>query len=204
MFKHTLPSFLPLLVPSLTWKVHTNDKVVFLTFDDGPHPEITHWVINVLKQHNAKATFFCVGENVTKFPGTYHSIIDQGHATGNHTYNHLKGWTTDNQRYYDNVSRCATLVKSKLFRPPYVRISPLKIGKLKRQGYSIIMWDILTRDYDSNINIEQAIQATVNAAQNGSIIVFHDSEKAKRQLQQILPEVLKQLSDKGFTFNKLL
>jgi peptidoglycan/xylan/chitin deacetylase (PgdA/CDA1 family) len=108
MFKHTLPSFLPLLVPSLTWKVHTNDKVVFLTFDDGPHPEITHWVINVLKQHNAKATFFCVGENVTKFPGTYHSIIDQGHATGNHTYNHLKGCTTDNQRYYDNDSRCAT------------------------------------------------------------------------------------------------
>lgn len=203
MFKHTLPSFLPLMIPSLTWKVQTNDKVVYLTFDDGPHPEITHWVLQTLEEYNAKATFFCVGENVTRFPGTYHSILNHGHTTGNHTYNHLKGWTTPNQRYYENVSRCATLVKSKLFRPPYGRISPLQIRALKKQGYRIVMWDILTCDFDATIDIQKALDTTVKAAQKGSIIVFHDSEKAKKQLQQLLPEVLKQLSERGFTFKQL-
>lgn len=203
MFKHTLPSFLPLMIPSLTWKVQTHDKVVYLTFDDGPHPEITHWVLQTLEEYNAKATFFCVGENVTRFPGTYHSILSHGHATGNHTYNHLKGWITPNQQYYENVSRCATLVKSKLFRPPYGRISPLQIRELKKQGYKIIMWDILTGDYDPKIDIQKALETTVNAVQCGSIIVFHDSEKAKKQLQQLLPEVLKQLSERGFTFKQL-
>lgn len=203
MFKHTLPSFLHFMIPSLTWKVQTNDKVVFLTFDDGPHPEITPWVLQTLSAYNAKATFFCVGENVTKFPETYHAILTQGHATGNHTYNHLKGWITPNQQYYDNISRCATVVKSKLFRPPYGRIGPLQIKALQNQGYQIVMWDILTRDYDAGVDVLQAIETTVKVAQKGSVIVFHDSERAKKQLQQILPEVLKQLSEKGFTFKYL-
>ncbi|MES2779167.1 MAG: polysaccharide deacetylase family protein [Bacteroidota bacterium] len=203
MFKHTLPSFLPLMIPSLTWKVQTNDKTVFLTFDDGPHPEVTPWVLQTLSAYNAKATFFCVGENVTRFQDIYDSILSQGHAAGNHTYNHVKGWITPNRQYYENVLRCAAVVGSKLFRPPYGRIGPLQIRELKKQGYKIIMWDILTRDFDAHVNIQRAIKATVDATQKGSIIVFHDSEKAKAQLQQILPEVLKQLSDKGFTFKQL-
>jgi peptidoglycan-N-acetylglucosamine deacetylase len=203
MFKHTLPSFLPLLIPSLTWKVQTTDKVVFLTFDDGPHPEITPWVLQTLNVYNAKATFFCVGENVTKFPGTYHSILMQGHATGNHTYNHVKGWTTANSRYYENVSRCATVVKSKLFRPPYGRIGPLQIGFLRKQGYTIVMWDILTCDFDASVDVQKAIDVTVQSAREGSVIVFHDSEKARNQLYKILPEVLRRLSEKGFTFKQL-
>lgn len=203
MFKHTLPSFLHFMIPSLTWKVQTNDKVVFLTFDDGPHPEITPWVLQNLKVYNAKATFFCVGENVTKFPGTYNLILSHGHATGNHTYNHLKGWTTPNQQYYDNVSRCAAVVKSKLFRPPYGRIGLRQIKSLQKQGYQIVMWDILTRDYEAGVDIKKAIETTVNEAQKGSVIVFHDSVKAQNQLQQILPEVLKGLSEKGFTFKQL-
>ncbi len=203
MFKHTLPSFLPLLIPSLTWKVQTNDKAVFLTFDDGPHPEITPWVLQTLSAYNAKATFFCVGENVTRFPGIYHKILSEGHATGNHTYNHIKGWNTPNQHYFDNVSLCAAVVKSKLFRPPYGRIGPLQIKALQKQGYTIVMWDILTRDYDAGVDVTKAIEETVRATQNGSVIVFHDSEKAQKQLKQILPEVLKQLSGKGFTFKQL-
>ncbi len=203
MFKHTIPFFLPIITPQLTWKVKTYDKTVFLTFDDGPHPEITQWVLQQLDTYNAKATFFCVGDNVAKHPETYQQILANGHATGNHTYNHLSGWSHSQNAYFNNIEACAKLVKSNLFRPPYGRIVPWQINKLTAKGYKIIMWDILTRDYDKEVNIQHAINTTVNSAKPGSIIVFHDSVKAQAQLQQLLPVILQQLSQKGFQFKAL-
>jgi peptidoglycan/xylan/chitin deacetylase (PgdA/CDA1 family) len=203
MFKHTIPFFLQRIMPSLTWMVKTNDKAVYLTFDDGPHPEITSWVMEQLNRYNAKATFFCVGENIAKHQDTYNTILAQGHAVGNHTYNHLSGWSHSQNAYFNNIDLCADLVKSNLFRPPYGRVVPWQIQKLKAKGYDIIMWSILTRDYDQDIDTKQAISATVSNAKPGSIIVFHDSLKAEHQLKKILPEVLQQLSQKGFQFKSL-
>jgi peptidoglycan/xylan/chitin deacetylase (PgdA/CDA1 family) len=203
MFKHTIPFFLQRIMPSLTWMVKTNDKAVYLTFDDGPHPEITSWVLEQLNRYNAKATFFCVGENIAKHQDTYNTILARGHAVGNHTYNHLSGWSHSQNAYFNNIDLCADLVKSNLFRPPYGRIVPWQIQKLKAKGYEIIMWSILTRDYDKDIDTRQAISATVNNTRPGSIIVFHDSLKAEHQLKKMLPEVLQQLSQKGFQFKSL-
>jgi peptidoglycan/xylan/chitin deacetylase (PgdA/CDA1 family) len=203
MFKHTIPFFLPLIIPSLTWKVKTKDKVLFFTFDDGPHPTITPWVLNELKQYNAKATFFCVGENVTAYPDTYRSVLEQGHATGNHTYNHLKGWTTANDLYYANIDKCAAVVQSKLFRPPYGRISLNQIKAVKQKGYQIVMWDVLTCDYEKTLDVPKAINDCIKAISEGSVIVLHDSEKAEAQLKTILPALLKHFSAKGFTFAHL-
>jgi len=203
MFKHTIPFFLPLIMPSLTWKVKTKDKVLFFTFDDGPHPTITPWVLGQLKQYNAKATFFCVGENAATYPDTYRSVLEQGHATGNHTYNHLKGWTTPDKTYYANIDRCAAVVKSHLFRPPYGRISLKQIREVKRKGYQIVMWDVLTCDYEKTLNVQQAIADCIKAISPGSVIVFHDSEKAEARLRQILPALLQHFSAKGYTFAHL-
>lgn len=203
MFKHTIPFFLPLIIPSLTWKVQTNDKTVFLTFDDGPHPEITPWVLDELERYNAKATFFCVGHNVTKHPETYRQVLDRGHAVGNHTYNHLSGWSHSQNAYFNNIDACAEVVQSNLFRPPYGRIVPWQIAAIQQKGYKIIMWDILTCDYESSLDINRALATTVRNTQPGSILVFHDSIKAEAQLKQLLPQVLQQLSDKGYQFKSL-
>lgn len=203
MFKHTIPFFLPLILPSLTWKVKTNDKVLYFTFDDGPHPTVTPWVLELLRRYNAKATFFCVGENVARYPGIYSSITSEGHAAGNHTYNHLKGWQTDNNTYSDNIDRCAALVKSDLFRPPYGRISLRQIRAVHKKGYRIVMWNILTRDYDRMLDVARAIDDCARSVTKGSVIVFHDSEKAEAQLKIMLPALLEYFSAKGFIFAHL-
>jgi peptidoglycan/xylan/chitin deacetylase (PgdA/CDA1 family) len=203
MFKHTIPFFLPLIIPALTWKVQTNDKSVYLTFDDGPHPEITPWVLEQLSLFNAKATFFCVGANVTRYSETYRRILDHGHAVGNHTYNHLSGWSHSQNAYLSNIDACANVVKSNLFRPPYGRVVPWQINTIKQRGYQIVMWDILTRDFESDLDIQHALAATVKNTKPGSIIVFHDSEKASHQLKQLLPHVLQQLAAKGYQFKSL-
>jgi peptidoglycan/xylan/chitin deacetylase (PgdA/CDA1 family) len=203
MFKHTIPSILPLILHSLTWKVKTKDNDVFLTFDDGPHPEITPWVLQELKKYDAKATFFCIGHNIEKYPNTYQQILALGHSVGNHTYNHLNGWRHSQKDYFNNIEACAKVVKSNLFRPPYGRIVPWQIAKLKAKGYNIVMWNILTCDYDKNVDAAKAIATSVNATKAGSIIVFHDSAKAEAQLKKILPEVLQQLSQNGFQFKAL-
>jgi peptidoglycan-N-acetylglucosamine deacetylase len=203
MFKHTLPFFLPLLIPSLTWKVETNDKVVYLTFDDGPHPEITPWVLDQLKAYGAKATFFCVGQNVVNHPKVFQSVLNGGHNVGNHTFNHLSGWSHSQNAYLQNIDACAEVVNSRLFRPPYGRVVPWQIDTIKQKGYQIIMWDILTQDYNANIDIQNAITTTIRKTKPGSIIVFHDSVKAEAQLKQILPAVLQELSSQGYKFKSL-
>ena len=202
MFKYTIPQLLQFFTPSLIWRIKTNAKIVYLTFDDGPHPQITEWVLSLLTQYNAKATFFCVGENVTKFPETYSKIINSGNAVGIHTFNHLKGWETDNEEYFNNILKCKEVVDSNLFRPPHGRIKFSQIRKLKHQ-FRIIMWNILTRDYDKNLDMNDAIKKIKGNIKNGSIIVFHDSEKAENNMKIMLPEIMQYLQKNGFEMRAL-
>lgn len=186
----------------LVWKIPTSDPVLFLTFDDGPVPGVTPEVLLILKKYNAKATFFCIGENVEKHPGIYQEIIDNGHKTGNHTYNHLNGWKTKNPVYFRNVLKCTTKVDSLLFRPPYGKITRSQSAKLKRK-FSIIMWDVLSGDFDPEITKEKCLKNVIQSAQPGSIIVFHDSIKAADKMLFALPKVLDYYSEKGFSFQPL-
>jgi peptidoglycan/xylan/chitin deacetylase (PgdA/CDA1 family) len=190
------------LMPSLTWKVKNHDKKIYLTFDDGPHPTITPWVLQTLAQYHAKATFFCVGDNVRKFPETYAQILQAGHRTGNHTFNHVNGWRTKNRLYYKNIEMAASLIKSNLFRPPYGRITATQSRALKK-NYQIVMWDVLTCDFDKNLNVEVALDNCIRLTEEGSIVVFHDSEKAAANMMRMLPSMLSHFSEKGFTFDAL-
>lgn len=188
------------------WSFSTKKKEVYLTFDDGPIPEITPWVLEQLKLHNAKATFFCIGENVKKHPNILNQIIEDDHIIGNHTFNHLKGWSTNPQHYIKNVLLAEKhLPKSKrlLFRPPYGKITITQSIKLRKLGYKIIMWNLLSADFDKNLTYENCTKNVLNNISNGSIIVFHDSIKAFPRLQKTLPKVLKELSKKGYRFKAI-
>ena len=202
MFKHTIPSIFPLIAPNVTWKVKTNDKVLYLTFDDGPHPSITPLVLNILYEFNAKATFFCVGENVTKYPDIFNQILSKGHAVGNHTYNHIKGWQTSDTAYMDNIKKAGEVIPSNLFRPPYGRIKPSQI-KLLKDNYRIIMWSILTRDYDKNLNPHKTLLKLNKLIKAGDVIVYHDSEKAEQNMLIMLKGVLQHFHQLHYTFKAL-
>jgi len=202
MYLVKTPQFIQRFFSNFVWKGPSDDKVLYLTFDDGPIPEVTPWVLEQLESHNAKGTFFCVGENVKSNPSVFDSVINAGHAIGNHTYNHLSGWTSDNVQYFDNVRDCANMVHSNLFRPPYGRIKPKQAEFLKQQ-YSIIMWDVLSGDFDPNISKEQCFNNVIKHTENGSIIVFHDSLKAQEKLRYVLPKILKHYSEKGYRFGLL-
>ncbi len=196
------PSILKIIFPSLKWDIKTNNKDIYLTFDDGPNPEMTTQVLEILDQYNAKATFFCVGENVLMFPDTFNSIISKGHQVGNHSYNHLNGWKVSNSDYFDNIEKASKLIKSNLFRPPYGRITPSQVSTLKA-NYSIIMWSVLTFDFDKKVSKEMCFKNSIVKTTPGSIVVFHDSEKAADNLLFALPLFLKHFADKGFTFKSL-
>jgi peptidoglycan/xylan/chitin deacetylase (PgdA/CDA1 family) len=202
MFKHTIPALFPLITPSLTWKVDTTDKVLYLTFDDGPHPTITPQVLTLLSNFQAKATFFCVGDNVAKYPETFNQVIQQGHAVGNHTYHHVKGWSTSVDDYVSNTQQAHDLIGSNLFRPPYGRITRAQMQALKND-YQIVMWSILTRDYDKHIDVAKTAERLCKLITPGDIIVFHDSEKAAPQLFPMLERVLQYFSNQGYQFDKL-
>jgi peptidoglycan/xylan/chitin deacetylase (PgdA/CDA1 family) len=196
------PQFFQSLFPNFVWRVPTQSKVLHLTFDDGPVPNITPWVLDQLKHYGAKATFFCVGDNIRKYPEIFKRIQDEGHSVGNHSYNHLSGWNTDNISYFHNVRYCASLVNSKYFRPPYGRIKPTQAQFLQRH-YKIIMWDVLSGDFDDNITNEQCYVNVKKNAKEGSIVVFHDNIKAKEKLHFTLPKVLKEYSEMGYSFDKI-
>lgn len=209
MYLANSPSWLKWLYPSLIWHKSRKEKTVYLSFDDGPIPVVTPFVLNTLKSFKAKATFFCIGDNVAKHPDLYQQILDEGHSVGNHTYNHLRGWDTNDKIYVDNVVQCAKLVKSNLFRPPYGRAKRSQILNLSKgvppdkSQYSIIMWDVLSGDFDRKITPQKCLQNVMDHTQNGSIIVFHDSLKAFERLEYALPLVLEQLMAKGFRFESL-
>ena len=188
--------------PSLTWRVKTNKKILYLTFDDGPIPEVTPWVLEQLNIYNATATFFCIGDNVKKHPDIYNNIISQGHKTGNHTFSHLNGWKVPEKTYLENVTIAKEYIDSDLFRPPYGKITRSLISSLKKE-FRIVMWDVLSYDFDRRYDGNDCFQKVVRLSISGSIIVFHDSLKAKDRLQIALPQVLKHFSEKGYSFKAL-
>tara|TARA_R100000935_G_C2824469_1_gene161539 strand:+ start:901 stop:1539 length:639 start_codon:yes stop_codon:yes gene_type:complete len=200
-----------LLAPSLLWNMPRDTNTIYLSFDDGPHPEITSWVLKALKNYDAKATFFCVGENILKYPKIFQQLISEGHSVGNHTHNHLKGWKTSTSNYLENTNKAEAAFSKystasnniKLFRPPYGKIKPSQIRRLNQLDYKIVMWDALSADFDSTINAEDCFNNVIENTKAGSIVVFHDSEKASEKLKSVLPRVLKYYSEKGFEFKRL-
>ena len=201
MYLVRTPGIIQTLFSSMIWRIAKSDKV-YLTFDDGPVPEATPWVLDVLKSKGIKVTFFCVGENVEKYPEIYHRIIEEGHSVGNHTYNHWNGWKTDNHTYRTNVSKAAGVIDSSIFRPPYGKLSPGVVSELKSK-YDIIMWDVLSGDFDASLTAEECLANVKNNAKKGSIIVFHDSIKAIKKLKIVLPQVIEFFAAKGIVMDKI-
>lgn len=198
------PWWLKKLYPSsLVWDIDTAEKTLYLTFDDGPHPTATPFVLDTLKKYNAKATFFCIGKNVVEQTALYQRILDEGHKVGNHTFNHLNGWKTKDKDYMDNTFEASKYIDSKLFRPPYGRISRFKINLLVKAGFKIIMWDVLSGDFDKEETGERCAANVILQTKPGSIIVFHDSEKAFEKMSYALPVVLEKFSSLGYTFKAI-
>ena len=189
------------------WDIPNDTNKVYLTFDDGPTPEITPWTLAQLKKHNVKATFFCIGDNIQKYPKIFHQIIQEGHQIANHTFNHLNGWKTATNDYLENVSLCEQQIQqstisnqqSKIFRPPYGKIKKSQSTILRQLGYKIIMWDVLSADFDTKITPEKCLDNVTKNVKSGSIIVFHDSKKSFKNLKYALPKTLAFLKQKGFT-----
>lgn len=199
------PLWLQKFFPKMIWKIKTNEKKIYLSFDDGPHPEHTIFVLDELKKYNAKATFFCIGNNVRLYPEVYKRIIDDGHSVGNHTYQHLNGKKTKDNLYIKDVEDAAKYIDSNLFRPPYGQIKKFqaKVIREMQHSYKIIMWTVLSGDFDIKITKEKCLENVLLKTTNGSIVVFHDSEKAAKKMKYALPNVLKIFSENGFSFEKI-
>lgn len=187
---------------SLLWRMPNAIKEIYLTFDDGPTPELTPRILEVLKSHKAKATFFCVGENVKRYPELFQQILDDGHGIGNHTYNHLNAWETDREIYLENVEKAAELIPSKLFRPPYGKITPKLIERLKKK-YQLVMWTVVSGDFDEEANPEQCFDNATLKTETGDILVFHDNIKAKTNVLEALPKTLSHFNKIGIKVNAL-
>ena len=206
------PRILKKLFPSYTWDLkHKDNRALYLTFDDGPIPEVTEFVLSCLKEYHAKATFFCIGENVKKHPNIARQIISEDHVIGNHTMNHVKAWKTNTEAYISNTKECKNSIEKtlgqsiskQLFRPPYGQISPIKYKALQKLGYQIVMWDVLSKDWEQKIAPEVCLQNIIKYTEEGSILVFHDSIKASKNVYEILPKVLEYFSEKGYTFKSI-
>ncbi len=197
------------LLPDYIWEVSTTEKVIYLTFDDGPTPEITNWTLNILNQFNAHATFFCIGNNITKHPDIFQNILNNGHVIGNHSNTHLKGWRTKNQQYIFDIESCQETIKNhmysgpKLFRPPYGQIKPKQGYALLALDYKIIMWNVLSFDWDKTVSPETCLNNVISKSEPGSIIVFHDSIKASANMTYALPKVLEYFSERNYKFKSL-
>lgn len=202
MFLSKSPQIIKALYSQLTWELPNNENKIYLTFDDGPTPEITDWTLDLLKQFNIKATFFCLGQKVEKYPKIYQRILDEGHAVGNHSYSHPSGWKTSDADYFDDIEKSQKLIDSKFLRPPYGRITKSQAKYLKER-YSIIMWSVLSGDFDAKTTPEKCLDNVLKNTESGAIIVFHDSEKAEPNLKYALPKAIEQLLEKKFGFEKL-
>ncbi|MBV6643532.1 MAG: polysaccharide deacetylase family protein [Cyclobacteriaceae bacterium] len=203
---HKTPGWLMKWLPSMTWHRQDSPKTLFLTFDDGPIPEVTPYVLDVLQRYHAKATFFCVGDNIRKHPQVFQEVLNAGHAIGNHTFHHLNGWNTPTNKYLEDLKACEEIIidqgaTTRFFRPPHGRIRRDQRQSIDQQ-YEIIMWSHLSGDFDPGLNTHQSIRA-MKAASHGSIMVFHDSIKAEMNLKKVLPVVMEYFSNQGFEFKTL-
>jgi peptidoglycan-N-acetylglucosamine deacetylase len=200
------PFWLKKLYPSCLWNYPNKDgkKKIYLSFDDGPHPTATPFVLDQLKKYNARASFFCIGKNVVEETGIYKRILMEGHRVGNHTFNHLNGWKTDNKIYLENIEKARGLIDSDIFRPPYGRATAFQIRNLKEKlKYKIIMWDVLAGDFDPNVTGKIAAERVIRKSGPGSIVVFHDSTKAFQVMSEALPIVLAYFSGEGYSFETI-
>ena len=198
------PWFLRKLYPDCHWRMPSDEKKIYLTFDDGPHAAATPFVLDQLKQYKAAATFFCIGKNVLAETALYHRVLNEGHRVGNHTHRHLNGWKTPDRTYLIDVAEAEKYIDSNLFRPPYGKSTMFQMWNLQSAwNFQIVMWDVLSADFDARISGEKCATHVTKNARAGSIVVFHDSAKAFSNLQIALPKVLKFFSEKGFVFSKL-
>lgn len=186
----------------LTWHFAGRENEIFLTFDDGPTPEVTPWLLSLLKEFDALATFFCIGGKVERYPDLYQQILEEGHSVGNHGYLHMNGWRTGTSKYVSNVKRASQFIDSKLFRPPYGRLKPKQLTQLKSE-FRIVMWDVLSKDYETGVSEEKCLQNVLDYAESGSIIVFHDTEQAERNIKYALPRILDHYSQQNVVFNAI-
>ncbi|MFI3265293.1 MAG: polysaccharide deacetylase family protein [Rikenellaceae bacterium] len=191
----TAPKIIRRIMPNLIWEIK-DDEGVFLTFDDGPTPGVTEWILSTLDKYNAKATFFVLGKNVEMYPDLYQRIVDRGHKVGNHTYSHQKGWNMSLERYVEDVDFANDLIHSELFRPPYAQITPSQVRMLSMR-YKLIMWNVLSRDYNRKLSPERCLENVIKYLEPGSIIVFHDSDKAFKNLSYALPRTLSKVRAMG-------
>jgi peptidoglycan/xylan/chitin deacetylase (PgdA/CDA1 family) len=197
---YRVPSVVELIYPRRLWHIPHKEKRLFLTFDDGPNEDTTQWILTQLDEWNAKGTFFCVGENIEKNEALYSQIVEKGHSVGNHTHRHLNGWEIHSDDYLEDIARCATHISTKLFRPPYGRITASQVEALLLQGYRIVMWSVLTHDYDPLLNKEKCWNNLKSNLKSGDIVVFHDSLKAHENLKYLLPKTLEHYSAQGYSF----
>ena len=198
------PTIIQKFFSNYRWRFSSVPKEVYLTFDDGPTLGVTNFVLEELKKHQAKATFFCIGKNVKKHQNIYHKIQEEGHSVGNHTFNHLNGLLTKNTRYIENIQQASAYIVSKLFRPPYGRLKSSQARLLQQEGYEIVMWDVLSGDFDKSIPPEKCLENVLKNTTNGSIIVMHDSEKSKDKIYYALPRILDHFSQKGYLFKAII
>lgn len=196
------PWWVKKLYPDCIWDMPEKNKTLYLSFDDGPHPTITPFVLKLLKQYNAKASFFCIGENVEKHPDLFKQYIDEGHAVGNHTYKHLNGWKTNDEDYLYDIERTDRLMSTNLFRPPYGRITRSQIKKIRKDnsGKKIVMWNILAGDWVTTLTPDKCYDRVKEKISEGDIIVLHESNKSWERMSYCLPQLLKEFSSKGFVF----
>ena len=190
------PKFIRRLMPDLIWEIE-DEQGVFLTFDDGPTPGVTEWILAMLKKYDAKATFFVLGKNVEMYPDLYQKILDAGHKVGNHTYSHQKGWKMSLERYLEDIDFAGDIVHSELFRPPYARVTPSQMKAVAKR-YKVVMWDIVSRDYNRALSPENCLRNVTKYIAPGSIVVFHDSEKAFKNMSYALPRTLELIREKGW------
>lgn len=195
-------TFLRAFYPDALWRIETTEKNIYLTFDDGPIPVVTEWVLDLLKEHNAGATFFCVGSNVKKHPAIFERILREKHAVGNHTMHHIKGFRNSVDDYMTQVEECGDLVKSRMFRPPYGQLRRGQYEVLKQNGYRVVFWDVISYDYE-NISGDQCLNNVLQYTREGSIVLFHDSEKAHKNLRYSLPLFMKHFANLGFQFKAM-
>lgn len=200
-----IPFFVPYFYPKRVWHFSRREKTIYLTFDDGPIPEITPWVLNELKKYHAKATFFCIGKNIEENSTIFKQISLEGHTVGNHTFNHLNANKVSDREYIENTLKAEPYFEkgTKLFRPPYGKLNSKKANLLLSKGYKIIMWDVLSADFDQSISEERCLKNVMKNTREGSVVIFHDSKKAAKNLQYVLPKMLAYYSGKGYKFKAI-